>query len=620
MPASLTFGDQNLGVSSPAQALTLTNVSGNLLHLASIDASGDYSHTTTCGTTLTEGAACTVSVTFTPTAPGARTGNLAFVIIGTVVNPVGLSGVGVGPMASLGSTSLAFTAQNLGTRSAAKTVVLNNTGSFDLNIASITASGDYGVSHNCGTGLGVGGFCTLSVTFSPTAVGARTGILKVTDNAYNSPQTIALSGTGQGSTSVVSPSALSFSVQSVGSTSAAKTVTLSNTGGLALSIASIVANGDFGRTTTCGTTLAAGTNCTISVTFTPTMAGNHLASLVVTSDSLSSPNTVSLGGTGAAVALVSLSPSSLSFSSQTVGTPSAVQSITLTNTGGAALNFTSIAATGDFAVTNNCGGGLGAGGSCSLNVTFTPTVPGARTGSIAIASSAIGSPHSINLSGTGSAPATPVCSLSASPASIFAGGSTTLAASCTPAATSYVWTGGTCAGNITNSCTVTPAGTASYTVQGSNAAGNGNIASAGVTVVATPPVFAAGLYDGIYQWSPGNYLSIHQHGGRIIATIYFNADGSFTFPSSDGHTLPVPQLDIFDLLNGPITGNVAKITGTRFHRACNEAHDFVFDDGGNITVTKTAVSNTAAANLAGISCAAITDPVGTVLNVPKILF
>ncbi len=214
----------------------------------------------------------------------------------------------------------------------------------------------------------------------------------------------------------------------------------------------------------------------------------------------------------------------------------------------------------------------------------------------------------------------PVCFLNASPASIFAGSASTLSASCSPAASSYVWTAGTCAGNVTNSCTVTPAVTTSYSVQGGNANGTGNSVSATVTVVVPPSVFAAGLYDGIYQWSLGNYLSIHQHGGRIIATLYFNADGSFTFPSSDGHVLPVPQLDIFDLLNGPITGSIAKMTGTRFHRACNETHDFVFDDSGNITVTKTGVSNTAAADLAGISCLAITDPVGTVRIVPKILF
>ena len=79
------------------------------------------------------------------------------------------------------------------------------------------------------------------------------------------------------------------------------------------------------------------------------------------------------------------------------------------------LNFTSITASGDFAVTNNCGAGLGAGGSCSLSVTFTPTVAGARTGAITIASNATGSPHNVSLSGSGNGPPSAPSSISAIP-------------------------------------------------------------------------------------------------------------------------------------------------------------------------------------------------------------
>ena len=107
-----------------------------------------------------------------------------------------------------------------------------------------------------------------------------------------------------------------------------------------------------------------------------------------------------LSGTGVAVALVSLTPTSLTFATQAVGIPSAAQTIGLTNPGGAALTFTSIVGSGDFAVTNNCGGGLGAGGSCALSVIFTPTVGGTRTGAITINSNAVGSPSSLALSGT----------------------------------------------------------------------------------------------------------------------------------------------------------------------------------------------------------------------------
>lgn len=107
--------------------------------------------------------------------------------------------------------------------------------------------------------------------------------------------------------------------------------------------------------------------------------------------------------------VVSLSPSSLIFSTQTVGTPSAAQPVTLTNTGNAALSITSIAASGDFAETNTCGTGLpgGSGGNimavCAINVTFTPTAAGSRTGAITIIDNASGSPHTVNLTGTGQA-------------------------------------------------------------------------------------------------------------------------------------------------------------------------------------------------------------------------
>jgi len=76
----------------------------------------------------------------------------------------------------------------------------------------------------------------------------------------------------------------------------------------------------------------------------------------------------------------------------------------------------------------------------------------------------------------------PACTLTAAPSSIAPGGSSTLTASCSPAATGYTWTGGTCAGKTTSTCTVTPRSTTTYTVTGTNSAGTGNAASASVVV------------------------------------------------------------------------------------------------------------------------------------------
>jgi hypothetical protein len=136
-----------------------------------------------------------------------------------------------------------------------------------------------------------------------------------------------------------------------------------------------------------------------------------------------------------------------------------------------------------------------------------------------------------------------------------------------------------------------------------------------------PPGPGEVSYDGIYQWSPGQYLSLHQDGAYMIATIYFNDDGNFTFyPPAGNGNLPVAQLDVFDLLNGPVVGRTAKINGTRFHRACHVSYDFTFNTDATITVTRTAASNNAEANASGISCSAIVGMEPITLLVPKIRF
>jgi hypothetical protein len=140
-------------------------------------------------------------------------------------------------------------------------------------------------------------------------------------------------------------------------------------------------------------------------------------------------------------------------------------------------------------------------------------------------------------------------------------------------------------------------------------------------VFVLPPVPGAASYDGIYQWSPGNYLSLHQDGTNMIATIYFTNDGNFSFPApAGGGVLPVPQLDVFDLMAGQVTGSTAKIAGTRFHRVCNVTYDFTFNANATITVTRTGQSNTAAADSARLSCSAIVGNEPTTLTVPKVRF
>ena len=164
------------------------------------------------------------------------------------------------------------------------------------------------------------------MTFTPSAAGNRGASVTITDNAAGSPHTVALSGTG-GAVPIVSLSSgsLTFASQNVGTTSATQLVTLNNTGSAALSITSIAVTGtnagDFAQTNTCGASVAAGGNCSISVTFTPTAAGSRGASVTITDNAAGSPHTVALSGAGVGVPLVSLTSGSLTLPTRTWARP-----------------------------------------------------------------------------------------------------------------------------------------------------------------------------------------------------------------------------------------------------------------------------------------------------------
>jgi hypothetical protein len=232
--------------------------------------------------------------------------------------------------------------------------------------------------------------------------------MSITDNASGSPQSVSLSGTGTAAAVSLSPTSLAFGNQSVGVTSTAQTVTLSNAGNAPLSITSLALTGtnasDFAQTNTCGGSVAVSGNCTISVTFTPAASGSRTASVSITDNASGSSQSVSLSGTGTA-ALASLSPTSLAFGNQAVGMTSTAQTVTLSNTGNAALSITSLTLTGtnagDFAQSNTCGSSLAAGANCTIAVMFTPSVASTETASLSIADNASGSPQTASLSGAG---------------------------------------------------------------------------------------------------------------------------------------------------------------------------------------------------------------------------
>jgi hypothetical protein len=219
----------------------------------------------------------------------------------------------------------------------------------------------------------------------------------------------------------LSAASLTFPSQTVGTSSTAQSITASNTGGAPLALSSAVVTGTgagyFSQTNTCGTSLAAGASCIINVTFTPGAAGSASASVVLTDNASNSPQSVSLSGTGVATSVLSLSSSSLTFAPQAAGTSSVAQSITLTNTGGAVVTLSSITlnapAPAQFSELSTCSNSLAPAATCTITVTYAPTVIGSASSSITIADSAVGSPQTITLSGSATGP-----SVSLSPASL----------------------------------------------------------------------------------------------------------------------------------------------------------------------------------------------------------
>jgi phospholipase C len=295
----------------------------------------------------------------------------------------------------LGGLNLSFGGQLVGTTSSKSGFQLFNDRDVTLSGISVSTTGNFSQTNDCPGTLAPGAKCSIRATFKPSAAGPYAGQLTVSDSDP-SPQQTNL--TGIGSNISVSPPGLSFSATGVGMTSAPLSLTLTNHGTGNLSIASIKTVGDFTESDTCGTALAAGASCTINLKFKPTTTDLLYGSLFISSSDPASPQQILLGGSAYQVAY---DPRSLTFSPQNVGTTSPPKTVQVTNLGSVTLTFASFVASGDFAETNNCGSSIGAGGSCTISVTFTPTQLGTRTGGVTVTDSDLLNPQVIKLSGTG---------------------------------------------------------------------------------------------------------------------------------------------------------------------------------------------------------------------------
>jgi hypothetical protein len=315
---------------------------------------------------------------FAPTASGVRNGTL------TVVDDVGtqvaeLTGTGVSPATDgLAPLSLTCGAQEITTTSAVQPVTLTNAGDEALTLTSASATGDFSVVNGCGASLAGHSSCGFQVTYVPKNVGAGSGVLSIVDE-YRT-QTVSLVGTGTAPPGVtLAPSGgLAFAAMPVGQSSAGQVVTLTNNGGLPLALSGVSVSGDFAITTnTCGTSVPAASNCTVAITFAPTVAGGRAGTLTFTDNAGSSPQTMALGGVGIDFALAPDGPASQTVSSGQTATYLLLLSSVAGVPGDAAFTCSGVPAGAVCTVTPSTTAVYAAGGTV-VTVTIATGVTGAR--------------------------------------------------------------------------------------------------------------------------------------------------------------------------------------------------------------------------------------------------
>jgi hypothetical protein len=449
-----TLSPSALVGASDTRSVIFTNQSASAITVTSIGFSGTYAaeYTRDPSSTCTVGAAipaspgnCTLVVRFTPTdaVPANRPASVA-VAYGAFGSPrsVSLNGTAA-PQGRIATSmsALAFSDTQLGSNSM-QSITVSNDGNAALQLTAFsitgTHAGDYTRGGTCSTAvpLAIGATCSVSVTFSPSALGSRNATLTITHDGSNpSEGVIALSGTGvpipAPAVSLAPSGGLDFGAQTLGGLYPPRVLTLTNSGTAALNVASIAVEGAaFSDVSAapCPATLSPSQSCQIGVAFTPAAAGASYAGAVrITSNAAGSPHTVPLAGSGTAATVPVLRwvpvVSQLDFGNVSVGTVSAVQSATLRNDGPGGVTISVVNGVGAdaamFAVgsdpsdTSACHAGraLFEGQTCRVDVRFAPGANGSRSVTVQVATTG-SAPPALTAMGTGLGGAASTLSLS----------------------------------------------------------------------------------------------------------------------------------------------------------------------------------------------------------------
>ncbi|HYC37331.1 MAG TPA: choice-of-anchor D domain-containing protein [Usitatibacter sp.] len=399
-PASDNFGAQLVGTASAARTFRLQNNGVNPLPLNGAMVAGDYQFASNaCTTSLAPGAFCDLGVQFLPTVAGTRTGLVSVPVNYPNAPPAqsALTGSGFDQQTFTLPPSIAFNGATLGGNTQTFAAQMTNTGSVPVAITSIFASSPFAQGNNCGTSLAARASCTITVSFPPMSFGTTTGNLSVATDAPGGTRIVPITASVNAVPYSLAPLSEAFGLQAVGTESAPRAFTLSN------SAPNPIALGSFGvpahfrlASTTCAGSIPANGSCVLNVSFKPTATGALQGSVAVPVALTNAP-AMSAGVSGEGGQATVVLPATLNLGAAILGTAPLTGSVQLTNGGNIALNISSIAASPPFTASPACPASLAPGASCNIGASLNPIALGAFSGTITVHSDAPGSPHGVLL-------------------------------------------------------------------------------------------------------------------------------------------------------------------------------------------------------------------------------
>ena len=434
IPAQADFGPNPTATLGLTRQFTINNLTAKSLAL-SIALPRQFVLSGPPCAGLAPNASCSFSATFLPLTNGDITGTL-FAQANPTDGSATLNALGYVEGYGTGSSTLSISGGPLSPgnilnfgqvasgQTASRTLTLTNKAAPPLTIRRITTQWPFLTTSTCGQTLALNQSCTVTVTYTPlnqrptgTSSPPTTndaGFLTIESDAVSSPDLIDLPGTAAPAL-VPSPSntapllsytasqnSLTFATTSVGNLSIPQTVTLSNTGTATLHILSLQTSPDFTATRACAT-LIPGASCDLTLYFSPQATGTRIGALEILSDSSSSLDFISLIG-AATPSFLTLNPAALDFGTLLLGNTGTLP-LQITNTASNAVTFNSVSATGDYTASNgSCpapGATLPIASSCTLQISFTPTQTGSRTGTLSLNTSASNIPLVAALTGIG---------------------------------------------------------------------------------------------------------------------------------------------------------------------------------------------------------------------------